>query len=253
MRRLDEKAAVVTGAAGGIGEATALLFAEHGARVVVADINEAGGDGVVSRIRADGGEAWFVKTDVSSAAEVEALMAEARAHLGRLDILVCNAGLQYSGALAEFPESKWEDLMSVNATSCFLCAKYSVPYLIESGGGSIVNMASSAGIKGGPGMTAYSASKGAVIAFTRAAAAELAPYNIRVNCIAPGWVDTPFNEPAISYMGGSQKQFEMVTQSVPLARQAVPEEIAQGYLYLCDETSASYVTGQVLTIDGGML
>ena len=253
MKRLHEKVAVVTGAASGIGEATAVLLAEHGARIVLADVNEPGSERVATRIRSDGGEAWFVKTDVSAASEVQALMEKVHAYTGRLDILVCNAGLQYSGSVTEFPESKWNDLMSVNARSCFLCAKYGVPYMIESGGGTIVNMASSAGVKGGPGMTAYSASKGAVIAFTRAAAAELAVHNIRVNCISPGWVDTPFNEPAISYMGGLNKQYDMINRSVPLARQGTPDEIAQGYLYLCDEGSSSYVTGQVLTIDGGML
>ena len=252
MTRLQEKAAVVTGSAGGIGEATAVLLAEHGARVVLADIDDVGADRVVARIRDGGGEAWFVKTDVSEAAEVQALMEEAHAHMGRLDIIICNAGLQYSGSVTDFPESKWEDLMAVNARACFLCAKYGVPYLIEAGGGSIVNMASSAGVKGGPGMTAYSASKGAVIAFTRAAAAELASLDIRVNCIAPGWVDTPFNAPAISYMGGPDVQHDMISQSVPLDRQGTPEEIAQGYLYLCDEAASSYVTGQVLMIDGGM-
>jgi len=142
--------------------------------------------------------------------------------------------------------------MSVNPKSCFLGAKYGVPYLRERGGGSIVNMSSIAGLKGGPGMTAYSASKGAVVAFTKALAAELAPDNIRVNCVCPGWIDTPFNQPAIEFMGGREEQEEMVQQTVPLQRQGIPEEIAPGILYLASDAS-SYMTGKELVIDGGLL
>jgi dihydroanticapsin dehydrogenase len=140
--------------------------------------------------------------------------------------------------------------MRVNPRSCFLGAKYGVPYLRERGGGSIVNVSSLAGLKGGPGMTAYSASKGAIIAFTRALAEELAPDNIRANSVCPGWIDTPFNEPAIEFMGGRAQQEEMVQQTVPLKRQGRPEEIAPGILYLASDAS-SYVTGQELVIDGG--
>jgi NAD(P)-dependent dehydrogenase (short-subunit alcohol dehydrogenase family) len=250
--RLEGKLAVITGAATGIGRATALLFAQEGGQVVIADRNEEEGEKTAEEIRNQGGSAWFVRTDVSEAAAVESLMATAADAMGGIDVLVNNAGVQGSGGVSEFEESEWDSLMQVNPKSCFLGAKYGVPYLRARGGGSIVNMASIAGLKGGPGMTAYSASKGAVVAFTRALAAELAPDRIRVNCVCPGWIDTPFNQPAIDFMGGREKQEAFVRHSVPLARQGVPEEIAPGIVYLASDAS-SYVTGHALVIDGGLL
>ncbi len=250
--QLEGKLAVITGAATVIGRATALLFADEGARVVIADVNEQDAQRTVSDIQGRGGSASFLRTDVSQADEVEALMASAAAAMGGIDVIVNNAGLQRSGSVTEFPESEWDALMSVNPRSCFLGAKYGTPYLVERGGGSIVNMASIAGLKGGAGMTAYSASKGAIIAFTRALAEELAPHKIRVNCICPGWINTPFNEPAIEYMGGRERQETFVRQSVPLGRQGIPDEISPAMVYLASDAS-SYVTGQALVIDGGLI
>jgi NAD(P)-dependent dehydrogenase (short-subunit alcohol dehydrogenase family) len=248
--QLDGKVAIITGAATGIGRATALLFAGEGASVVVADVNEDDAQRTVANIEDEGGSARFVQTDVSEAEDVRALMEKAAEEMGGIDVVVNNAGAQRSGAVTEFEESEWDLLMHVNPRSCFLGAKYGVPHLRERGGGSIVNVSSLAGLKGGPGMTAYSASKGAIIAFTRALAEELAPDNIRANSVCPGWIDTPFNEPAIEFMGGRAQQEEMVQQTVPLKRQGTPEEIAPGILYLASDAS-SYVTGQELVIDGG--
>ncbi|MDP8925398.1 MAG: SDR family oxidoreductase [Actinomycetota bacterium] len=244
------KVAVITGAATGIGRATALLFAREGASVIVADINESEAQRTVGDIEDEGGGARFMRIDVSEAEDVRALMEVAAEEMGGIDAIVNNAGAQRSGAVTEFEESEWDLLMRVNPRSCFLGAKYGVPYLRERGGGSIVNVSSLAGLKGGSGMTAYSASKGAIIAFTRALAEELAPDNIRANSVCPGWIDTPFNEPAIEFMGGRAQQEEMVQQTVPLKRQGTPEEIAPGILYLASDAS-SYVTGQELVIDGG--
>jgi NAD(P)-dependent dehydrogenase (short-subunit alcohol dehydrogenase family) len=248
--QLQGKVAIITGAATGIGRATALLFAREGASVVVADVNEDDAQRTVADIEDEGGGARFVRTDVSEAEDVRALMERAAEEMGGIDVIVNNAGAQRSGGVTEFEESEWDLLMRVNPRSCFLGAKYGVPYLRERGGGSIVNISSLAGLKGGPGMTAYSASKGAIIAFTRALAEELAPDNIRANSVCPGWIDTPFNEPAIEFMGGRAQQEEMVQQTVPLKRQGTPEEIAPGILYLASDAS-SYVTGQELIIDGG--
>jgi NAD(P)-dependent dehydrogenase (short-subunit alcohol dehydrogenase family) len=248
--QLQGKVAIITGAATGIGRATALLFAREGASVVVADINEYDAQRTVADIEDEGADARFVQTDVSQAEDMQALMERAAEEMGGIDVIVNNAGAQRSGAVTEFEESEWDLLMRVNPRSCFLGAKYGVPYLRERGGGSIVNVSSLAGLKGGPGMTAYSASKGAIIAFTRALAEELAPDNIRANSVCPGWIDTPFNEPAIEFMGGRAQQEEMVQQTVPLKRQGTPEEIAPGILYLASDAS-SYVTGQELVIDGG--
>jgi NAD(P)-dependent dehydrogenase (short-subunit alcohol dehydrogenase family) len=248
--QLQDKVAIITGAATGIGRATALLFAKEGASVVVADINEDDAQRTVADIEDKGGSARFVQTDVSEAEDVQALMERSAEEMGGIDVIVNNAGAQRSGDVTEFEESEWDLLMRVNPRSCFLGAKYGVPYLRERGGGSIVNVSSLAGLKGGPGMTAYSASKGAIIAFTRALAEELAPDNIRANSVCPGWIDTPFNEPAIEFMGGRAQQEEMVQQTVPLKRQGTSEEIAPGILYLASDAS-SYVTGQELIIDGG--
>jgi NAD(P)-dependent dehydrogenase (short-subunit alcohol dehydrogenase family) len=250
--QLKGKLAVITGAATGIGQATARLFAQEGAQVVIADVNEEDSQKTVDDINSENGKAWFVRTDVSRAEEMEALMKSAAERMGGIDVIFNNAGAQRSGAVTDFEESEWDLLMNINPKSCFLGAKYGVPYLRERGGGSIVNMSSIAGLKGGPGMTAYSASKGAVVAFTKALAAELASDNIRVNCVCPGWIDTPFNQPAIEFMGGRTNQEEMVQQTVPLQRQGTPEEIAPGILYLASEAS-SYMTGKELVIDGGLL
>ncbi len=248
--QMEGKLAVITGAATGIGRATALLFAQEGAAVAVGDINEAGARQTVADIETAGGKAWFFPCDVTNAGDVAALFNNAAGVMGGIDVIVNNAGVQRSGRVTEFSEADWDLLMDVNPRSCFLGAKYGVPYLRERGGGSIVNVSSLAGLKGGPGMTAYSASKGAIIAFTRALAEELAPDNIRANSVCPGWIDTPFNEPAIEFMGGRAQQEEMVQQTVPLKRQGTPEEIAPGILYLASDAS-SYVTGQELVIDGG--
>jgi len=249
--QLESKVAIVTGAATGIGRQTALLFAREGARVVVADLNEEGAKKTIADIGRKDGEARFVRTDVSEAEDMRALMQTAADAMGGIDVIVNNAGAQRSGAITDFEESEWDLLMRVNPRSCFLGVKYSVPYLKERGGGSIVNVASLAGLKGGPGMSAYSASKGAIIAFTKALAMELAPDNIRVNCICPGWIDTPFNQPAIEFMGGREEQEKMVQQMVPLQRQGTPQEIAPSILYLTSEAS-SYMTGQALVVDGGI-
>ena len=250
--QMKGKLTVITGAATGIGRATAQLFAQEGAQVVIADVNEEDSQETVDYIASEDGSAWFVRTDVSQAEDMKALMESAAELMGGIDVIFNNAGAQRSGAVTDFDEADWDLLMAINPKSCFLSAKYGVPYLRERGGGSIVNMASIAGLKGGPGMIAYSASKGAVVAFTKALAAELAPDNIRVNCVCPGWIDTPFNQPAIEFMGGRGSQEEMVQQTVPLQRQGSPEEIAPGILYLASDAS-SYMTGKELVIDGGLL
>jgi dihydroanticapsin dehydrogenase len=248
---LGERRAVVTGAASGIGRATALALARAGARVVIGDLNETEGEATAGAVRDRGGDATFAAVDVSDAERMRAFLETAAGTLGGLDVIVNNAGLQRSGRVTDLAESDWDALMAVNPRSCFLGAKYGVPHLRASGGGAIVNMASLAGLKGGPGQTAYAASKGAIIAFSKALAAELGPDGIRVNAICPGWVDTPFNEPPIDFMGGVERQAEMVRATVPLGRQGNVDEIADAIVFLASD-AASYMTGHALVVDGGV-
>jgi dihydroanticapsin dehydrogenase len=246
--KLDGKRVVMTGTAANIGAATAKLFGAEGGRLVLADIDEAA-ESTAAAVRDAGGEATFVKTDVTDEDQIAALAARAEEELGGIDVVVCNAGLQRSGAVGEFDVADWDALMLVNPRSCFLMAKHFTPKMGE--GGSIVNTSSLAGLKGGPGMSGYSASKGAIIGFTRSLSMELAPRGIRANTICPGWVDTAFNQPAIDFMGGPDAQAEAISAVVPLNRQASPEEIADGMLFLASDMS-SYMTGQSIFIDGGV-
>jgi len=249
--RLEGKKAIITGAATGIGAVTAHLFAQEGAAVVVADINEEAAQRTVTEILDRGGQAHFIRCDVTKENEVEALVKHAVESLGGLSALFNNAGAQRSGSITEFDQTQWDLLMAVNPRSCFFGVKHAVPALRDAGGGSIINMASLAGVKGGAGLTAYSASKGAIVAFTKALAPELARDGIRVNCVCPGWIDTPFNQPAIDFMGGREEQERIIQHIVPMGRQGTPEEIAPLVAYLASDDSR-YMTGQALVVDGGV-
>jgi len=250
LRQMVGSRVVMTGGAANIGRATAVLMARHGARIVIGDIDVDATKETARLIEAEGGEAHVVRTDVSREEDVQQLVDTAVDRLGGLDVGFFNAGLQRSGQVTEFPVEDWDALFTVNPRHCFLAAKYAAPHLRASADGVIVLTASLAAVKGGPGMTAYSASKGAIVGFGRALAAELAP-DVRVNTICPGWIDTPFNQPAISFMGGREAQEEAVSQMVPLGRQGTPEEIATAVLYLASSAS-SYMTGQILLVDGGV-
>jgi len=251
LRQMVGKRVVMTGGAANIGRATAVLLARHGARLVIGDVDEVGVQGTIAEIEADGGEASYVHTDVTDEAAMKALLDRAAERLGGLDAGFFNAGLQRSGSVTDFATSEWDALFSVNPRHCFLGAKYLTSHLRQNGSGAMVFTSSLAGVKGGPGMTAYSASKGAIVGFGRALAAELAVDGIRVNTLCPGWIDTPFNQPAIDFMGGRAAQEEAVRHAVPLGRQGTPEEIASGVLYLISDAS-SYMTGQILLVDGGV-
>jgi dihydroanticapsin dehydrogenase len=246
--RLDKKRIIITGGVNNIGKEAVRRFVAEGAKVVIGDINEAAGRATVAEL---GPSTHFVKVDVTDEASVHQLIESAVAWLGGLDVLCQNAGLQHSGAVTEFDAKRWDAIFAVNSRAHFFGAKHAIPHLRKSGKGSIINTASLAGKRGGPGLTAYSASKGAVIAFGTALAMELARDNIRVNTICPGWVDTPFNQPAIDFMGGRAQQENVVKQIVPLGRQAIPSEIAPLFVYLASDES-SYMTAQAITIDGGV-
>lgn len=249
--RLKNYKTLLIGAASGIGRQTALAYAREGARVAIVDINEREGFHTVQLIEDEGGAAQFIAGDVTHDDQLHHAIVTAEVFLGGVDVLANFAGLQRAGIVENFSVKDWEEIFTVNVRSQFLAAKYALPFLRQSAHGSIINMASIAGIKGGPGLTAYSASKGAIIAFTRALAAELAP-KIRVNSVSPGWIDTPFNQAAIDFMHGIDRLNKFVSQTVPLQRQGVPQEIAPAFVFLASE-DASYMTGHSLVIDGGLL
>lgn len=242
---------LVTGAASGIGRATAELLVAAGARVALGDIDEAAGVEVVESLRKDGLTPTFHRVDVSRDSSMEAFIDSAVGSLGGLDAIVNVAGIQRAGLVEHCSESDWDEQMAVNAKSCFLSAKYGVKHLRASGGGVIVMTSSLGALKGASGMAAYCASKGAIAALTRTLAVELAPDSIRVNCIAPGYTDTPFNNPLIAQMGGVEELEAFVGGSVPLGRQSSPAEIARHIEFLVGDGS-SYMTGQTLVVDGGL-
>ena len=245
--RLKGKRIIITGAVSNIGKEAVRQFVAEGARVVIGDRDAAG----ATTAAEFGASVSFIQVDVTSEDSVRNLIEKGAEWLGGLDVLVQNAGLQHSGAVTEFDAAKWDALFAVNARAHFFGAKYAVPLLRKNGGGSIINTSSLAGKRGGPGLTGYSASKGAVIAFTTALAMELAGDKIRVNAICPGWVDTAFNNPAIAFMGGTNAQTVAVESVVPMKRQAQSSEIAPMFVYLASDES-SYMTAQAITIDGGV-
>ena len=247
--RLESKVALITGAGSGIGRATAELFAKEGAKVIVADYNAESSQLTVRSIKESGGQATFVQADVSKAIDAERMVRAAVNTYGRLDILHNNAGIFVKPTPAhELTEDIWDRVFDINIKGVWLGCKYAVPELIKAGGGAIVNTASMAGIRGRPYTSAYCASKGAVVMFTKTLAIELAPYNIRVNCICPGAVNTPL----IHQLGVTQEQAAaQVLSDQPIPRFARPEEIAQAVLYLAADGESSYVTGHALQIDGG--
>lgn len=243
--KLKDKVAVVTGGGSGIGQATARLLAQEGARVVVADLEAEAGRETARQIKANGGEALAIVTDVARADQVEALVQKTVVGFGALDIMYNNAGV--SGGrhfVADTSEDYWERVIRVNLTGVFFGSKYAVRQMLKQGSGVIINTASAFGLVGLPGNAAYSAAKGGVIQLTRSMALEYAPNNIRVNCVCAGWVVTPFNQDM------DEKLVRWSLRETPLGRWGQPEEVARAVLYLASEES-SFVTGTILAVDGG--
>ena len=244
--RLKDKVAIITGAASGIGKATAKLFAEHGAKVVVADIDENGGNKTVTDIQAAGSEAFFIQTDVTIRADTDQMVAQTLKNYDKLDILLNNAGIAMRLPVAELSEDDWHRCLDVNLTGVFLCAKAAIPAMQKNEGGSIINMSSIYGIVGADVRAAYVASKGAVTNLTRGMALDYAEDNIRVNCICPGFVETPL----VAGVVKNPEEYQKLANKHPMRRLGQPEEIAFGALYLASDESA-FVTGIALPIDGG--
>ena len=251
MGRLDRKVAVVTGAASGIGRGTALCLAREGAAVLAADLNSQGGEQVIGEIAAAGGRAVFQHTDVSSEPDIKALVDRALSEYGRLDIMFNNAGLPGAvGPIEKVSAEDWDRTIAVLLRAVFLGIKYAVEPMRKAGGGSIISTSSIASFLPSPYGAAYAAAKGAVISLTRAAALQLGPDRIRVNCICPGAINTPIwgSMPGFSDPAAVAQVLDHV-QAIP--RVGRPEDIASMVLFLASDES-EWVTGQAMIVDGGL-
>lgn len=246
MGRLDNKVAIITGAAGGMGLADALLFAKEGAKVVITDIQEEKILAAAEEINQNGGEALGVVHNVTSEEDWKRVVEEAIAKFGKIDILVNNAGISSPTPMMDTTVELWNKVMDINIKSVFLGQKYVIPHMIEGGGGSIVNISSIAGLTGGNGAGPYTASKGAVRMLTKATAVDFAKHNIRANSVHPGIIQTPMTEDLMK----DEKMKAWFNSVTPLPRLGLAEDIAAGVLFLASDES-SYITGIELPIDGG--
>ena len=244
---LEDKVALVTGAAAGIGRATALAMAREGASVVVSDINVEGGEETVTLI-GDDAQAMFVHADVTDPAGVDALVTRTVEIFGRLDCAVNNAGVTggSNGPMHEVPDETYDYIMDVNVRGVWLCMKREIAQMLEQGSGNIVNTASGAGLVGVPGLTAYVASKHAVVGLTRTAAVDYAANGIRVNCVCPGYIKTNMTRRGWS----DPERLKAMVAREPIGRIGEPEEVAEAVVWLSSD-AASFVTGHPMTVDGG--
>lgn len=250
-KRLAGKVAIVTGAASGIGRATAERFAREGAKVVIADVRAEAAAEAAAEISAE--DALAVTVDVTSRESTETMVAETVARFGALHVLYNNAGVDSAGDVVETSEEDWERCLAVNAKGTYLCSRAAVPAIEASGGGAIVNQGSVASLVGIRRFAAYCAAKGAVLGLTRSMALDLAPRGIRVNCICPGTVFTPLMEPMLTARGGGdlQRGLELTIEKYPVGRLGDPADIAALALFLASD-EAAFVTGAAYPVDGGM-
>ncbi|ADO69547.1 SDR family oxidoreductase [Stigmatella aurantiaca] len=247
-RLLSGQAALVTGAAAGIGRATALAFAREGIKVMISDIDVAGGEATVGQIRAAGGEARFIRCDVTRASEVRALIEGTVAAYGRLDYAFNNAGIDIEkGKLADGSEAEFDAIMGVNVKGVWLCMKHQIPVMLAQGGGAIVNASSVAGLGGAPKMSLYAASKHAVIGLTKSVAVEYGKKNIRINAVCPAVIDTDMYRRAHE---ADPRKAQFAATVHPIGRIGKAEEVAAAVIYLCSD-AASFTTGIALPVDGG--
>lgn len=256
MAQVVGKVAIVTGGASGIGEACAETLAREGASVLITDIDDVLGKGVVERIAKAGGKAHYVRHDVRDEAAWPGIVAEAEKRYGRLDIMVANAGIGIMSPIATMTLADWQKQQAINLDGVFLSIKHSIPAMKRAGGGSIVLMSSVAGLRGAPGLAAYSATKGGVRLLAKSVALEHAADNIRCNSVHPGIIATPIWEKIPTGAEGNRRNApidprERAAASVPLPRVGEAQDIANGVLFLCTD-AGNYITGQELVIDGGM-
>lgn len=249
MTQFNEKVALVTGSASGIGRTTAQYYAREGARVVVSDVDVEGGNETVDMIKTDDGEAVFIKADVSSPEDCEKLVRSAVEEFGRLDIACNNAGIAgEQNPTADYSIEGWQRMISINLSGVFYCMKYEIPALLEAGGGAIVNVASILGEVAFAGAPAYVTAKHGVVGLTQNAAIEYGQNGIRVNAIGPGFIHTPM----ISELEEDKETKEQLVSLHPIGRLGTPEEVAELIIWLSSD-KASFVTGSYYPIDGGYL
>lgn len=248
MKRLDGKVTIITGGGSGIGRATAILFAEEGSKIVVADAIPAGGEETVRTVRELGGEAIFVKADVSRVDDVRAMVEATVQTFGRLDCAVNNAGVTAPPtSIRRTTEESWDRIIAINLTGVFLCMKYEIPVMLKGGGGAIVNVASVTGLVGDGGHPAYAASKHGVVGLTKTVALQYADRNIRVNAVCPGVIRTPM----IMNLIAEYPEVKPIMEGMsPMKRFGEAEEVGRVILFLCTP-DASYINGIALPIDGG--
>jgi NAD(P)-dependent dehydrogenase (short-subunit alcohol dehydrogenase family) len=252
-RILEGKVALITGAGSGIGRATSKIFAREGARLVIADLDEAGGHETLGAIKDAGGDALFVTADISQPATAETLVAKAVSAYGRLDCAFNNAGIEGIGALThKCTMENWNRVIAINLTGVWLCMKAEIAQMLEQGaGGAIVNTSSLAGLAGSKGGPAYVASKHGVVGLTKTAALEYGRHGIRINAVCPGPIRTPMMQ-RIMAMSGNEAAEQRFIKGEPLRRFGQPEEIGEAVAWLCSDR-ASYVTGIPMPVDGGAI
>ncbi len=250
MSVLKDRVALITGASSGIGRATSKLFANEGARLILVDLDEKNGMALHAEMSSSGGEAIFCHADASKRADVEQAVADGIAAFGQIDILFNNVGIGLFGTVVSLSEEDWDRELNVNLKSAFLFSKYVIPHMQKRGRGCVINTSSGAGIVGTMGSVGYCASKGGVVLLTRAMALDHAEQGIRVNAVAPGVVDTPFNDKILATTPDPAQTRRDMENAHPMKRLCSAEEVAKAVLFLASDNS-SFVTGTVLSVDGG--
>lgn len=251
--QFKDQVVIVTGAGQGIGQATARLFADEGASVAVVDRNRSTGSDTATDIQRGGGNASFVHANVSESNDVREMANRVYGIFGRIDVLVNAAGVQGMVAdVVELPESEWEKVLDSNITSVFLCSKYCIPHMLKDGAGSIVNIASMQSYFNMPGSSAYAAAKGGIVSLTRAMALDFARRKVRVNTVAPGYIDTPLLRGFAQATGDEEGTIDRWNSRIPIGRLQTPREVAEVILFLASP-KASAVTGVTYPVDGGMM